>query len=279
MPLPSRLLPGARPVVVFEAHEYPRDWRRAKGLRYVDAIVAITHAAAEELHTRLGFPRERILVAADGVPDAWLATIDKTEARQRLNLRAERPLAVYTGNVHPDTVPLLFQTAEALRDRADVVVVGAPPGDPAESAQGLRDLQDAARSRGLSMLFVGGVRVDDVRWYQAAADVLLAPYSGTLRWARYASPLKVFEYMAARRPMVVSDLPVLHEVLRHDENAWFVPAADGFALAEGVMRLLDHPDAAGRIASAAHERAHEYTWSRRARAVIGFLEKFREPRR
>ncbi len=273
MPLLRRLRPGARPLVVFEAHEYPRDRRRANGLRYVDAIVAITHAAAHELHAGLGFPRDRILVAPDGVPEAWLEPIEKDEARRRLDVRSERPLVVYTGKVHPDTVPLLFDAAEGLRDRADLVVVGAPPGEPAHSRDRIAELQERVRAGGLAMRFVGPVRLDRVRLYQSAADVLIAPYSGTLRWARYASPLKIFEYMAAGRPMVVSDLPVLREVLQHEGAAWLVPPADGLAVAEGVKTLLDRPDLAARIASRARDEAPKYTWSRRAKVIIEFLER------
>ncbi len=272
MPFLRRLRPGTRPLVAFEAHEYPRDRRRASGLRYVDAIVAITRAAADELHGGLGFPRERILVAPDGVPDDWLEPLEKDEARRRLNLRADRRVVVYTGTVHAETLPLLFEAAEGLRDRAALIVVGALPNEPGESRERAAELQEQARARGLSMQFAGPVRVDRVRLYQAAADVLIAPYSGTLRWARYASPLKIFEYMAAGRPMVVSDLPVLHEVLEHEGAAWFVPPADGSAIAEGVRTLLDRPELAARIGSRAREDARRYTWSRRANAVIEFLE-------
>ena len=273
MPFLYRLLPGPRPLVVFEAHEYPRDRMRAKGLRHVDAIVAITRVTAEELRTELGFPAGRIFVAPDGVPDAWLEPIEKEDARRRLGLRTERPLVVYTGRLHPDAVPLLFDTAEGLRDRADLVLVGATPGEPVESREALERLRAQAASRGLvAMRFVGPVRAEDVRLYQSAADVLIAPYSGTLRWARYTSPLKIFEYMAAGRPMVVSDLPVLHEVLQHEGAAWFVPAADGAAMAEGVRTLLDRPDLAARIGRRAREDAATYTWSRRAAAVLDFID-------
>lgn len=273
MPFLYRLLPGPRPLVVFEAHEYPRDRMRAKGLRHVDAIIAITRATAEDLRTELGFPADRIFVAPDGVPDAWLKPIEKEDARQRLGLRTERPLVVYTGRLHPDAVPLLFDTAEGLRDRADLVLVGATPGEPSESREALEQLCAQAASRGLvAMQFVGLVRAEQVRLYQSAADILIAPYSGTLRWARYASPLKIFEYMAAGRPMVVSDLPVLHEVLQHEGAAWFVPAADGAAMAEGVRTLLDRPDLAAGIGRRAREEAPKYTWSRRAKAVLEFIE-------
>jgi glycosyltransferase involved in cell wall biosynthesis len=281
MPVLRRLRPGPRPLVVFEAHEYPRDQARAEGLRHVDAIVAITRGTAEELRTALGFPADRILVAPDGVPDAWLDPIEKEDARRRLGMRPERPLVVYTGRLHPDTVPLLLETAEGLRDRADLVLVGAPPGEPAESREALEQLREQARSRGLvGVQFVGPVRVEDVRLYQSAADILIAPYSGTLRWARYASPLKIFEYMAAGRPMVVSDLPVLHEVLEHEVTAWLVPAADGAAMAAGVSTLLDRPDLAARIGRRAREEAPKYAWSRRAKAIVEFIEhRPWEPRR
>ena len=273
MPFLRRLRLRARPLVVFEAHEYPRDRQRANALRYVDAIVAITRIAADELHTGLGFPRNRILVAPDGVPDTWLEPIEQGEARRRLDLRAARPLVIYTGKVHPDTVPLLFDTAEGLRDRAELIVVGAPPGEPTESRARLADLHERVHSRRLTMRFVGPVRVDQVRLYQSAADVLIAPYSGKLRWARYASPLKIFEYMAAGRPMVVSDLPVLHEVLQHKGAALFVPLASGAAIAQGVATLLDRPDLAARIASCAREQAPNYSWGRRAEAIIDFVAR------
>jgi glycosyltransferase involved in cell wall biosynthesis len=130
------------------------------------------------------------------------------------------------------------------------------------------------------MQFAGPVRVETVRLYQSAADVLIAPYSGALRWARYASPLKIFEYMAAGRPMVVSDLPVLHEVLQHEETAWLVPAADGAAIAGGVRALLERPDLAARIGRRARLEAPKYAWNQRAKAIVDFIENRPwEPRR
>jgi glycosyltransferase involved in cell wall biosynthesis len=278
MPFLGRLRGRSRPLVVFEAHEFPRDQARARTLRHVDAIVAITRATADELHARLGFPSERLLVAPDGVPDAWLEPIARDEARRRLGLRPEQPLAVYTGRLHPDTISMLFDAAERLRDRADLVLVGAPQGKPSGQQEELAALRERARARGLGITLVGPVRADDARLYQSAADVLVAPYSGALRWARYTSPLKIFEYMAAERPMVVSDLPVLHEVLEHDRSAWFVPAANGAALGDGVVALLDRPEVAARIASQARAEAPRYTWTSRARAILAFIERLRARR-
>jgi glycosyltransferase involved in cell wall biosynthesis len=53
--------------------------------------------------------------------------------------------------------------------------------------------------------------------------------------------MKVFEYMASGRPIVISDLPVLREVLRPDVDALMVPPEDPDALIAALIRLRDDP--------------------------------------
>ena len=260
----------AHPRVVFEAHEYPRDRKRALALRQVDAVVAITDVLAAELQFTLGLAPERVLVAPDGVRASWLNGMDKHDARSRLSLTVERPLVVFTGRLHPDLVPMLCETAEGLREVAELIAVGSAPDDP--DGRVLAQIQHAAEQRRLPVRFTGVVPAEMARVYQAAADVLVAPYSGTLRWARYTSPLKVFEYMAAGRPMVISELPVLHEVLEHDVSAWFVEPNSGSAIAEGVKALLRRPDVADRIAARASQEAPQYSWTERARRIVRFID-------
>ena len=54
------------------------------------------------------------------------------------------------------------------------------------------------------------------------ADVLVMPHTATPVSERYASPLKLFEYMASGKPIVASDLSAVREVLRDGENACLV---------------------------------------------------------
>jgi glycosyltransferase involved in cell wall biosynthesis len=270
MPLLRRIR-RTKPLVVFEAHEYPRDKRRAQALLRVDAIVAITRAISEQLQSELGYPSRRILVAPDGVADDWLHPIDRDIARQRLNLAPKRPLVVFTGKLHEDIVPTLIELADGLKGFAELLIVGPLAVDG--SGTGLASLQALADQRGLDARFVGGVGMDKVRLYQSSADFLVAPYSGALRWARYTSPLKIFEYAAVGKPMVVSDLPVLHEVLDHGQTCWFVPPADGKAIADGIKILLGDPLLASAIAQRARQMALRFTWSQRARTILDFLSR------
>ncbi|MDR0521984.1 MAG: glycosyltransferase [Planctomycetaceae bacterium] len=64
-------------------------------------------------------------------------------------------------------------------------------------------------------------------------------------------PNAVMEYMAAGRPIAVTDAGGCRELIRHEENGLLVPPENPQALAAAILDLLDHPDRAERFAKAA----------------------------
>lgn len=113
----------------------------------------------------------------------------------------------------------------------------------------------------------------------AGCDVLLAPYRrqvkphASLDIAPWMSPLKVFEYMSAAKPIVASDLPVIREVLTHEETALLCAAEDDAAWLTALTRLAREPQLAGRLATNAHALwADHYTWDARARAILTWMD-------
>jgi glycosyltransferase involved in cell wall biosynthesis len=118
----------------------------------------------------------------------------------------------------------------------------------------------------------------EARALQRDCDVLVAPFARRIESdsghdiARWTSPMKVFEYMASGRPIVISDLPVLREVLRPDVDALMVAPEDPDALIAALERLRDDPELGARLAASALERVRsEFTWELRARRI---LERF-----
>ncbi|MEQ1895322.1 MAG: glycosyltransferase [Planctomycetota bacterium] len=92
----------------------------------------------------------------------------------------------------------------------------------------------------------------------------------------YASPLKLFEYMAASLPTIAPDQPNLREVLTHGQDAWLVPSGDEGALRTALERLSE-PELAARLGAAARatiERG-DYTWRGNARRVVAAVEALR----
>lgn len=146
------------------------------------------------------------------------------------------------------------------------------------------DLADwRARTRALdNLIYHGFVDNAQVPAYLAAMDVLLAPprrvtHSVNGReCGRWQAPLKIFQYMAAGKPIIASDLPHVREVLRHEGTALLMPAEDMDAWVAAVKRLED-PLLASRLAAAARaDLMQGYTWTARAQSVT---EHFSERRR
>ena len=85
----------------------------------------------------------------------------------------------------------------------------------------------------------------DAERIRMACDVLLAPYQRSVithagaDTSRWMSPLKIFEYMAAGKAIVCSDIAVLHEVLADKKTAWFCPPDDIDAWCAALTQLRD----------------------------------------
>ncbi len=88
---------------------------------------------------------------------------------------------------------------------------------------------------------------------------------------RFTSPLKLFEYMAAGKVIVASDLPSIREIL-DESKAYLCPPASPRSLAEAIDSVYrDHEGAQRRIA-VAKETARHFSWDCRAKTICKFLE-------
>lgn len=90
------------------------------------------------------------------------------------------------------------------------------------------------------VLLVGAVHHDEVPAYVAAFDIAAAPYRGSPDF--YFSPLKVYEYLAAGRAILASDIGQISSVIGHLDNGFLLPPDDVNALSDGLRRLADDPE-------------------------------------
>jgi glycosyltransferase involved in cell wall biosynthesis len=84
--------------------------------------------------------------------------------------------------------------------------------------------------------------------------------------------LKLYEYLAAGRPIVASDVPAIREVVTDGETAILVPPDDPEALAEGIAGLLAAPVLAERIGAVGRAWVQGCTWDARAAAIRAFVD-------
>lgn len=255
---------------VLEAHlplrtTGPLGWLRRRLLhhRNLRRVVVISDALRREYREHHRVDESRVVVAPDAAEDPGDAPAEPLGPPDRLQ-------AVYVGNLYPGKgVETVVELAEACR-WADFHVVGG------ETAQLETWREPAARLPNLR--FHGHVPHGRTDRYRLGADVLLAPYHrrvgthGAGEASRWMSPLKLFEYMAAGRPILVADLPVLREVVQDEVQVLLCEPEDTDAWVAALRRLADDPalrERLGRAARAEFLRAH--TWVARARTALNGL--------
>lgn len=251
---------------VLETHVAPTPrWRprlrAAARLASMRLLVTVTQALREDW-IRAGIPAGKLCVWPDAVDlERFAERLTPQAARAQLGLAIEGPLAVYCGHFYePKGVATLADAARRL-SRGAVQLVGGWPEDIAR----LR-----ARARGCGAVhFAGFVPNEIVPLHLAAADLLVLPNSARFSQARTTSPLKLFEYMAARRPIVATRIPALAGLLRHGENAWVVDPDSSEALAAGIEQVFADPELGARLAENAWRDVQRYSWQRRAVELLG----------
>ena len=159
---------------------------------------------------------------------------------------------------------VLLQAAASLRSQGrqvSVLLVGDGRRRPM--------LEELAGELGLGAhaVFPGNVPFDEVPAWYSQIDLFVVPRIPE-RAGRMVSPMKPFEAMAMRVPVMVSDLPALVEIAGpHEERAFVFEAGQPESLAAAVSRLMDNPAAlAQRVADAEDWGRRERTWAGNGRA-------------
>ena len=271
---------------VLELHSlttHPRQQRllpvlaRAPGLRRVVVISQALRLLVEEQMPRLA--HRSLTVAHDAVdPERFAVSCSQEEARRTLGLPLDTQIVGYTGRLSAGKgAHILLQAAKGTP--FTTCIVGGDPSDPSDMLEQLKTEHALPET-----MFLGYQPPAKIPLFLRAFDVVVAPFTHEPisrftvggRVVPYdisgvMSPLKVFEYMASGTPMVVSDLPVLREVLTPGKTAVMVPPGDPDALRAGIDRLLQHPNEAAEMAETARQAVQDYTWEARARNIFGDL--------
>ena len=133
-----------------------------------------------------------------------------------------------------------------------------------------------AELEGLSDIAVlaGLVPQDDAPLYLAASDVLVSPHVPNADGSPFfGSPTKLFEYMAAGKTIVASDLDQIGDVLRGG-LAILVRPGDEADLARGLREAVASPGLRAELGARARARVLErYTWGHHVDAVLEALAR------
>jgi glycosyltransferase involved in cell wall biosynthesis len=158
---------------------------------------------------------------------------------------------------------------ELARTNSDIQLLWAG-GEPAAIERWRTRIQ---RSGVENLQILGFVPNEQLPLIQAACDILLLPHERRVSAssggdiAAFTSPMKLFEYMAAGRTILASDLPVLREVL-NEKNAAFAPPGSVDSWNAELRSLVKDEGRRNALAKQAQEDAKKYTWAVRAKKSL-----------
>lgn len=240
-------------------------WSQAYAWRNADVVLPVTRVLGD-IVASYGVAPERIVVIPNGINlERFPGAVDTAEAKRALGLDDALVLG-FTGFVRDwhgldKVVDMIANDPPA--SRRCLLVVGDGPARAG--------LEQQARKLGIEnrVRFTGVIGRDDVAAYVAAFDIALQPAV-----VAYASPLKLFEYLALGKAIIGPAQPNIEEILSQNHNAVLFDPVRPEAMAGAIESLCNDPALREKVARNARATIADQhlTWHANARRVTDLFK-------
>jgi glycosyltransferase involved in cell wall biosynthesis len=273
-PLVLQALLKTRIPVIIELHDLPRRGRRAflRKIKKCRNVVCLTSGMRKELLS-WGAPAHLLSVEPDGVEIERFEDLpDVQECKGRWKLPTDVPIIGYVGTLVTresiDKGVSQLVDAFATLQRRGVEFFGWIVGGPETEAKTLRSSLKGKKLHNLVQV-QGPIPPADVPSALQACDVLVypAPASTHAYFQRDTSPLKLFEYFAAGKPVVAAELPPIRDVA-DEHTVSFVRPGDASHLGDVLGTVLADMESAQEKADRATEIAEQHSWKKRMGRIL-----------
>ncbi|MHC1587043.1 MAG: glycosyltransferase family 4 protein, partial [Candidatus Syntropharchaeia archaeon] len=235
-----------------------------KALKGSDHLIAIS-VWLKEYVERFG---RGVLFLPDGFDDEIFKPQDRDFSRKKLGIPKESKIVMYSGASFRHGVENLVLSMRSFKKDKNVKLYLL--GGLTKEIAKLKKVSEQS-NLGDVIIFVGNVPHGRVPDYLNASDVLVLPYSREKFTEYFSSPLKLFEYMAVKKPIIATKVGCFEGILKNGENAILVEPDDPEALAEGIKRIFNTKKLARRIAEKAYKDSKKFTYRKRAEKIGDLL--------
>lgn len=235
------------------------------GAKRADATITVSDGIAARLSERYRLRRDPVVVR--NVPDLPPpAAASAPDLREDLFVGGA-PLVLHQGAVAPGRGCETLIRAVTELDGAHLLFLGAWG-----SYSGKLRLLAAKQRLGDRVHFLRPAPLRTLLSYTAQADVGVSLLEDSCENHRLALPNKLFEYLAAGLPVVVSDLPEMATLVRDRGVGWTADPADPKSVARALRAAIDASDDAG-LRARVDTAASELTWEQEKRHLLALYEE------
>ncbi|MBI2400018.1 MAG: glycosyltransferase family 4 protein [Deltaproteobacteria bacterium] len=217
-------------------------------LRRFDAIAAVSDAVKDEL-LAAGIDPRKTVVIGNGISLEKFRqpSADKEDVRAALGIPPNVFVAGTVGRMSPEKgYDILLQAArEVLKKKENCFFLFVGDG-PQKQA-----LEEQSRSLGIGGRVIFAGKRSDIPEMLSAMDLFV------MSSHTEGQPMALLEAMAAGKPVVSTSVGDVPKILDKGKAGLLAPPADSLGLAAAILRVLDDPALAGRLAASALRNVEE----------------------
>lgn len=258
--------------LIAEIHDY-RSKKPKKAIQFIlkraKKIILNSKGTLTALQQHYQLNLDKVLIAPNSV-DNELFNIKETreEARRKLGMSSDPIIMGYVGSLASagtdKGVGDLIKAFDIASLEGDsniaLYIVGGPNG----LLNKYKSMPGAEKA-----VFTGHVDYSKIPLYLRAIDIAVIPLSESQHGST-TSPIKLFEYMAAGKTILASNLPSLNGILSTSEASFFEPG-NVQDLAQKIIFILKNPELADQLSRASKKKAEQYSWLSRAQTIKSFI--------
>ncbi len=250
---------------VFVRNPFIAEWVERYALACVDHTMVVVEESATRL-VRLGIDRSKISIVSNTPPCERAENLD--HLARPADLPEGDPILVYLGNLDPgrgvDTLIAAMPAVLRVAPHARLVLIGTGSQLTALKSQvHALEIQDA-------VIFLGRVPYRSAQCYLAHSDICVIPHDSTESNNTTISN-KLFDYMAAGKPIVVSDCPPSARIVQSVGCGLDFRSHDPRSLAEKIGQLFNCTERLEMGKRGWNAVRREYNWERDGQVLIKAL--------
>tara|TARA_X000000950_G_scaffold215871_1_gene259802 strand:+ start:717 stop:1925 length:1209 start_codon:yes stop_codon:yes gene_type:complete len=239
--------------------------------KYFLGLVTI-HDKLKENFLKLGVPKEKLLVLEDAVDlEKFDLVSDNIEInRKKLSIPLNKTIVMYCGSLKAGKgINLILNSAKKLECKNDILfyIIGGDEND----INYWKNFNGINYNNVIFKSFVEGFQVPQ---YLKSANILFMPYEtknnyNSVMDLETTSPIKLFEYMASKKPIITSNIETIKKVLKNRESGILV---DG-KFENVILDLLVDDKLCSKISSKAYQNVKNYTYNKRCTTILKAFHK------
>jgi glycosyltransferase involved in cell wall biosynthesis len=235
-----------------------------------DGITIVTELMKKEICDRFSINPKLVGVWTSGVSASIFnpRNFDEKEIKKSLGL-SNKFVIFYHGSLRPHGLVETFEALRLLKPKKQDLILFLLSNKPSF----VMFWNDLAKELGIqnNVIFHGKVSYADVPKYVAMSDLPIVPLPDSPNW-RNQSPLKLLEYLAMEKVVVLTDIPANREIVGKSRSGIYISSVDPEEIAEAIAYAYENRESLSKWGAVGRKIIKDkYTWEKIANEFENYL--------